>query len=113
MNCFNDGTDEENYEHIYWTILGGNVMSISLIIMEGKYGSIDTDDSLCHGYYIIKFSSSPYTLQADLSIFGQVISSDEMVCEGTYYFQSILILVILFYKKLNPLPHFFFKDKNK
>ena len=53
--------------------------------MEEKYGAIDTDDSSCHGYYIIKFYSSPYTLQSDLSIDGQVISSGEMICEGTYF----------------------------
>ena len=67
-------------------ILDGNFMNISLIIMEGKYDANDTDDYLCRGYYIIKFSSSPYTLQADLSIDGKFISSSEMVFEGTYFF---------------------------
>ena len=59
------------------------------IIMEGKYGAIGADDYSCHGYYIIKISSHPHTLQADLSIDGQVISCGEMVCEGTIYLQSI------------------------
>ena len=54
--------------------------------MEDKYGATDADYSSCHGYYIIKFSSSPYTLQSDLSIDGRVISSGEMVYEGTYFF---------------------------
>ena len=54
--------------------------------MEGKYGAIDEDDSSCHGYYIIKFSSSPYSLQTDLRIDVQVISSGEMVYEGNYFF---------------------------
>ena len=58
-------------------------MNMYLIIMEGNYGVIDDDNSTCHGYYIIVFSSSPYTLQADLSIDAQVISSGEMVCEVT------------------------------
>ena len=58
---------------------------MSLIILEEKYGAIDADDSSYHGYYIIKFYSSPYTLQVDLSIDGQVISSGEMVCEGNYF----------------------------
>ena len=61
-------------------------MIMYLIITEGKYGAIDGDDSSCHGYYIINFSSSPYTLQSDLSIDGWVISSGEMVREGTYFF---------------------------
>ena len=81
-----DGTDEEIYEHINQTIIDGNVMNMSLIITEGKYGAIDADDYSCLGYFIIKFSSSPYTLQSDLSIYGQVISSVEKVCDGTYSF---------------------------
>ena len=44
-----DGTDEEIYEKINQTILDGNVMNMYLIITEGKYGAIDTDDSSCHG----------------------------------------------------------------
>ena len=61
-------------------------MNMYLIIMEVTYGAIDTDDSSCHGYYIIKFSSSPYTLQSDLSIEGQVISSVKIVREENYFF---------------------------
>ena len=61
-------------------------MNMSLIITEGKYGAIDSDDYLFHGYYIINFPSSPYTIQSDLRIYGQVISSDEMVYEVNYFF---------------------------
>ena len=66
MISLDDGTDEEYYEKINLTILDENVMNMSLIIMEGKYGAIDTDDSACHNFFIIKFSAYPYTLQADL-----------------------------------------------
>ena len=79
-------TDAENYKHINRAIVDGNVMNMSLIIMKVKYGTIDTDDSSCHGYYIIKFSLSLYTLQSYFSIDSQVISSNEMVCEGNYFF---------------------------
>ena len=81
-----DVKDEEYYKHINITILDGNVMNVYLIVMEGNYGSIDADDCLWHGYYIIKFYSYPYTLQADFSIGGKVISSIETVCEETYLF---------------------------
>ena len=63
-------------------------MKVSLIVMEENYGAIDADDSSCHGYYIIDFYSSPYTLQSYFSIGGQVISSGEIVCEGTYSFNK-------------------------
>ena len=55
MNVLDDGTDEEYYKNINQTILDGNVMNMSLIILEGKYGAIDTNDYSRNGYYIIKF----------------------------------------------------------
>ena len=58
---------------------------MSLIILKGEYGAIDASDSSCNGYYIIKYSSL-YTPQSDLIIDGQVISSSEILCEGTYLF---------------------------
>ena len=61
-------------------------MNMHLVIVEGKYGSIDSDDSSCHDYSIIKFYLSPYTLQSDLIIDGWVICSGEMLCKGTYLF---------------------------
>ena len=60
-------------------------MNMYLIITEGNYGAIDAGDSSCNGYSIIKMSSSTYTIQANLSIDGKVISSSEIVCEGTYF----------------------------
>ena len=45
-------------------------MNMSLIIMEVKHGVIDADNHSCCGYYIMKFSSYPYTLLLDLSIDG-------------------------------------------
>ena len=71
------------------TILDGNVMSMYLIIMERNYGAIDSYDYSCHGYYMVKFSSSIYKLQSSFSFYGQVISSGEMLSEEIIYFQSI------------------------
>ena len=59
-------------------------MKVYLIIMEGDYVAIGADDATCHGYYIIRFSSSMYTLQPDFSIDGQFIYSSEMVFEGNF-----------------------------
>ena len=82
-------------------------MNMSLIIMEDNYVAIDSENYTCNGYYIIKFSSCLYTLQADLSIDGQVISSGEIICEGNYFFQSISVLVIMSYKKINLITQLF------
>ena len=74
--------------------------------MEGEHGAIDADDYTCNGYYIIKVSSSPYILQADLSIDGQVISSGEIVCEGTDFF-SIHINYHYYISKKNPITQLY------
>ena len=86
MNFIYDAADNAEYECINITITDGNIMNMSLMTNEGNYVAIDDDYFTCHGYYNIRFSSSPYTLQLDLNIDGQVTSSGEIVCEGTYYF---------------------------
>ena len=86
MNFIDDGAYNVEYGFIDRNILDGNDMNMYLIIIEVNYSTIYDDYSTWHGYYIIIFSSSPYTLQADFNIEGQVISSGEIVCEVTYYF---------------------------
>ena len=76
---------------------------MSLISMEGKYGAIGTDNYSCRGYYIIKFYFSPNTLQADLSIDGQFISSGNFYANKLISLLSILILIIMFTKKKTQL----------
>ena len=75
MNFLDDVKYNVVYECINQTILNGKVMSISLIKIEINYGAIDADNSTYHGYYTIRFYSSPYMLQADLNICGQFIYS--------------------------------------
>ena len=43
MIFFNDGTYEENYKRINQTILDGNLINMSLVIMEGNCGAVDSD----------------------------------------------------------------------
>ena len=88
-------------------------MNMSLIIMEGKYGAIHSDDSSRHGYYIIKFSSFPYNLQADLSIDGHVISSGEMVREGTYLFSMNINSHYYVLQKNKSINTIIFRDNNQ
>ena len=55
-----DGKYEEEYKQMNQTIIDGNVMNMSLIIIEGNYGAIDADDSTCYGYYYHIFFISIY-----------------------------------------------------
>ena len=82
-------------------------MKMYLVIMEVKYGDIDAGYYSCNGYYIIIFSSSPYTLQEYLSIDGQVISSGEMVCDGTYLFPINSNSHYYVLQKINPITQLF------
>ena len=82
-------------------------MNVSLIIIEENYGVIDSGYSACHSYYIIIFSSYPYTFQEDFNIYVKVVSSGEMVCEGTYIFQLISIIIIIFLQKTNPITQLY------
>ena len=80
------GKYEEEYKHNNKNILDGNMMNMSLIILEGNYRAIDADYSSCQGYYIINFYSSQYSLQTHFSNGAKVISSGEIVCERTHFF---------------------------
>ena len=66
MNFIYHETENVEHECINLTIIYANVINTSLIIIEENYGSIDDDDSTCHGYYIIIFDSFMYTLQVNL-----------------------------------------------
>ena len=55
MNFLDYGTDEVDYEHIHINILDGNVNIIYLMVSKIIYSAIGTDDTPCHGYYLIRF----------------------------------------------------------
>ena len=86
MNCIYDGTDDVDYEHINITIIDGNVTSMSLVISKGNFGANNDKKGYTswHGYCIIIFNSTKYTLQEDLNIYGQV------VFYGEFYVTTII-----------------------
>ena len=45
IHFLDDVTDEEYYKNINQIIPDGNLMNVYFIVMEGKYGAINTDDS--------------------------------------------------------------------
>ena len=113
MNFLDDVTYEEYHENINRTILDVNVTNTSVLIIEVNNVAIDNNDSLCHGYYITKFSSSPYTIQTNFSIDGKVISSGKIVCEGTYFFPINFNSNYYILLKKNPLKNYILKDNNQ
>ena len=72
MHFLDYRTGEVEYDNINRTLLDGNVTNMSLIFSKGNYGATDEDDTSCHGYYIIIFYSSPYTLQEYLNLYRKL-----------------------------------------
>ena len=52
---------------------------MSSLAQSGKYGAINTTDTMSMGYYGIKFVSEAYSLQDDTTCGGKNSSSDELV----------------------------------
>ena len=45
------------------------VSNMILVVSEDNIGVIDAEEPSCHGYYIVEFSSTSYTLQKDFNIY--------------------------------------------
>ena len=76
--------DFVEYERINRKILYFNVTNILLVILKGDfYGVYDVDTSF-HSYYIVEFTSTPYTFKEYLNIYGHVIKYGGNVCEVNY-----------------------------
>ena len=52
----------------------------ALLVEPGKYGAINTTDTIAHEFYVIMFTSEVYTLQYDTTIDGKIITANELVC---------------------------------
>ena len=72
MNFIHDGTDDVYYENIHKKILDGNTTKVPFVLYKIKFYDIDDEDTSFHFYHIISFFSTPYTLQEDLNIHGQL-----------------------------------------
>ena len=58
---------------------------ISLMMCMDDVGAVWTTDEAAMGYYLVKWLSEPYTLQADTEGMAGMISAGTMVVEGVYF----------------------------
>ena len=54
------------------------------LVESGKYGAIKTTDITTNGFYVIMVTSEAYTLQNNTTIYGQIITSGELVVKTQY-----------------------------
>ena len=60
-------------------LLYGVFNNTARTIQVGSIGAIYTDNRHSHGYYMVEFTSFPYTLQENKTIDGQIINASELV----------------------------------
>ena len=65
-------------------VLGGISENMASLFQLGVYGAINTYDRTSNGLYVIQFLSEAYTLQYNITIYGQVIYSGELVVKAQY-----------------------------
>ena len=77
-------TTSDDLEDIHQTILTSVASNIAATITANSYGAMNADDPKTDGFYIIQFTSPPYTLQNDIEVNGDKITSGNLVCDAEY-----------------------------
>ena len=77
-------TDPEDLEDLYAEVLSDAAAQMEEAVEVGNYGAqgVDGDE-----YYLVRFDSTPYTLQEDTTSHNQHIAAGERVCDCTYLYE--------------------------
>ena len=74
--------NEKGAQDLVLCILNALKVHMLLMIREGEVGAVETTDDVTMGYYIVKWTSEPYTLQAHADGVSGVIAARAMVVDG-------------------------------
>jgi hypothetical protein len=70
-------------------LLGGIATRMAERVTDGGVGVFQTEDPDADGYYLVKWTTSPYTLQDDQLLQEyeppQLVKAGELVCQGNYF----------------------------
>ncbi len=58
---------------------------ISLMMRSGDVGAVGTTDKAAMGYYLVKWLTEPYTLQAETEGMAGMIGAGTLVLKGVYF----------------------------
>ena len=80
-------SDPSEEEEAREEVLAGMTEMMAQSIETGKYGAFATTDEDADGYYVVKWTSEPYTLQdsIDTAKYGWAMKAGELVCDAEYY----------------------------
>ena len=77
--------DEKGAQDSIQCVLNALEARMSLMIREGEVGAVGTTDNAAMGYYVVKWTSEPYALQADAEGMSGVIADGAMVVDAVYF----------------------------
>ena len=78
--------DEDELEEAHAYALNGIDTRNSEKVEAGNHGAFGTNDPDADGYYVVQWTTDPYTLQDDLPLeSGTFIPGGEIVCDATYF----------------------------
>jgi len=76
---------EEDIENLHNDLLEHIGTNMGLCIKDYSFGAVNTTDSRTEGFYIVRFTSAPYTLQEDEFDSNELLSAGSLVCDAVYY----------------------------
>ena len=77
-------TPSDAFDQIHQVVLDGISDNMSSLVESGKYGAINKTDTATNGFYVIMFTSEEYTLQEWKTIYGKIITAEELVVKTKY-----------------------------
>ena len=76
----------EAFDEINQVVIDGIRDNMASLVQSGKYGVINTADTITNGFYVTKFILEAYTLQNNTKIDGHIIYAGELVIKAQYLF---------------------------
>ena len=68
--------------------LNSVALNISAMVYQHNHGSINIDNPVSEGFYVVQFTPMPYTLQYSIKLNGNKITEGKLVCD-----KKILLLL--------------------
>ena len=85
MDIIEKFIDEDEYESVSKFLQDLFVINTARTIKFGSIVAINADNRHYNGYYMVEFTSSPYTIQQNKTIDEKFIKSGELVSNGMYF----------------------------
>ena len=71
-------------------LLYGVLNNTARTIQVVSIGAIDADNRHSHGYYMVEFTSFPYTLKENKNMYGKLIESVDILSSVRYFSMGLV-----------------------